>query len=298
MKKHLLMFTLVSIGVAACKKAGSNARLREDTPTVPVSANFKVVNSHVMIALNSTSSQGQSNTAKSSLSNIKVSYVRSDNNNVDLTKLVAQNGQLPLSFVPKLNITATITNDKVTNATCEVKNIQVSATPVTANFNCADGNGGGGGGSSNNGKYPPDVKDTETQKNYDTLTAECQKISGSQLVVDAANKNVVYGCYCSKIDRQLIFATYKTIETISTFKSDCSGTVKTTGTALTQELNANCPTNKNEPPGPNKPQTNVNGTCTCLSKTNSSEVVIKYSDFYAIYQPAAALKNKISQVCK
>lgn len=289
-----MILVIHSLVLPSCKNASTSSKSRlRDAPVVTVNASFRVVNSRMKI----NALQG-----KAKFKDIKMSFAESNGNQIDLKK-VSNTGEILLTSATKINVTAKISNEILKDATCEARDVPMNTTAVTASFSCTSSSE-----TPENEtiikKYPPNVTDAAERKVFDLLAVHCKKSPANLLVVDAVDRDVVYGCYCSKIDRQLLFQSYRT-ETINAFVTACDATPAGGITTLTASLIASCdsatgakPTVLPSPgPGGTPAPPKVKDSCECLGLNEGIKESIKYSDFYGIQEPTEAFLKKFNSIC-
>lgn len=294
------------IGCKASSSSNSIARLRGASTNVTVAATFKIgSDQRLKIALIETSPSPTTSPspAKSpsivknsaAITQIKIAFPQSMGNSVDLTKAV--NGQILLTTASKVNVSAKITHGPLSNADCQATDVPLSATPVQANFVCTST---GGPDSGTDKKYPPNVTDPALRKAYDQLALECAKTKTNIAVVDPDDKAITYGCYCSKVDSQLLYESFA--NSVDAFSARCLGSVATPPPTLTTQLQQACQAANTVQPAPMPMHANADGSdpknvsCPCpVSTTGTQTTAIKYADLYGFYRPLEVFAKKRSE---
>lgn len=301
----LVALIWVGLSVVACKASSTSksvARLRGAGTSVTMAATFKIgADQRLKVALVESSPSPTTSPlpgkASAAITQISVTFPQSANNPVDLTK--AANGQILLTVASKVNVSAKITHGALVNADCHANDVGLSTTPVQANFICSASDKTDPEAEK---KYPPQITDPTMRKAFDQLALECAKVAANSPVVDPNDKAIVYGCYCPKIDNQLLYENYA--NSVDAFQAHCLGNVPSTATPLTTKLQQACQAANAAKPAPMPAFSNVDGSepknmsCPCPAPTTGTQfVVIKYADLYGLNKPLEEFAKKRSELC-
>ncbi len=279
-KLALVVFCSVQF-VFSCKNSlTTKASKLRDTTKVTVGAQIQMVDSILKVKPNDTTTV---------IKNVRGSFVRSENNTVDLTKM--SGGQVVLANIKTLKVTATISVNKSKEMTCLAENVALNPAVAAIDFIC-DGDGTNPNpsptptGSVNIKKYPPNVMDESIKETYDLLAVQCLKTTGNVLVSDEADRDVIYGCYCPKTDHQLMFDSLLE-NPVESFEYQCN-TVQNNAPLLSELQKACIDENQNV-------QQTSSSSCTCIG--NGITTTLNYVEFHSIYKPTIALKQRRIKQC-
>lgn len=270
-----IIFTLTCIGglIFACKKSlGTKASRLRDTTKVNIGAQFQMIDSVLKVKPKESSTI---------IKNVRGSFMRTENTSVDLTKM--SGGQITLATVKTIKVSATISTPTSKDMACQADKVPLSTTATSLEFVCE------GDSTStpptNAKKYPPTVLDDNMKETYDLLSVQCLKTQGNALITNGVDKDLVYGCYCPKTDRQVMFDIFPD-NVVDSFESLCN--VEKNNAPLFAELRKACSDG-------NPIQQNATNSCVCL--VNGLAYTMEFKEFAAIYKPADALRQSRKKDC-